>query len=456
MTEATDTPRESSRRTSRALRPRRYLTARAGWWLALGAAPALLAPGRLPWLVAGAWLVGWLGVVGRDISLSVPPEALEVSRELPVKLSIGVANPVVLSVRNRAARVARLRVRETPPSGFVGERRAALLVPSFDACGIDLSFTPPARGCWRFGRPGVRSLGPLGLGGWQFAPDIAEDVRVYPDITAVRSYALLARKGSLLEMGVRQARLAGAGMEFESLREYRPGDDYRDIDWKATARRGDPVVRQFEVERSQTIVIALDAGRLMTPAAGGLSKLDRAANAALLLAYLAVANGDLVGLVVFGRDVEAFLPPRKGHRQFLAILEALYAVEARVEEPDYERALRFLAAKLTKRSLVVLFTDVLGTEPSRRLLRVLSSITAKHLPLVLTQRDRAIEARARAAARTESDAFAAAVAEDILRDKAAALGVLSAAGALALDVDPNELSVAAVNRYLEIKARGRL
>lgn len=447
MTPSTDT---------RSARPRRYLTPLAAGWLALGAVPALLAPAWWPWVVGGAWALAWAFVVSRDLAAAAPADALEVTRELPVKLSIGVPNPVTLRVRNASGRAARLLVRETPPLGFVGEREARLEVGPYSETQVALTFTPPSRGSWRFGEPGVRSLGPLGLGGVQFAPAIAEDARVYPDITAVRSYALLARKGALYEMGVRAARLAGAGRDFESLRDYQSGDDYRDIDWKATARRGDPIVRRFEVERSQTIVIAIDVGRLMTPMVGDLSKLDRAANAALLLAYLAVANGDLVGLLVFGRDVETYLPPRKGHRQFLAILDALYAAEGKVEEPDYQRALRYLATKLSKRSLVVVFTDVVGAEPSRRLLRVLKSMTAKHLPLVLTQRDRRLEERAGARSRTESDAFSAAVAEDILRDKAAALGELSRSGALALDVDPAELSVTAVNRYLEIKARGKL
>jgi uncharacterized protein (DUF58 family) len=285
---------------------------------------------------------------------------------------------------------------------------------------------------------------------------LAEECRVYPDITAVRRYALLARRGTLLDSGIKAIRYAGVGTEFESLREYRDGDSYRDIDWKATARRGAPVIRRFEAERSQTIVIAVDTGRLMTPLVGGLSKLDRAVNAALLLSYLAIETGDLVGLLVFGRDVVRYLPPKKGHRQFLAILEALYAVEGVVEEPDYGRAMSYLAARLSKRALVVLFTDLLGTEPSKRLLTVLGGLAPRHLPLVLTQRNRAIETRARAAVDTEVEVFASAVAEGVLRDKAEALRMLTARGAMALDVDSGQLSVTAVNHYLDIKARGRL
>jgi uncharacterized protein (DUF58 family) len=194
----------------------------------------------------------------------------------------------------------------------------------------------------------------------------------------------------------------------------------------------------------------------MTPRVEGMTKLDRAVNATLLLAYLATMSGDNVGLLVFGRDVQRYLPPRKGHRQFLAVLEALYSVEGTVEEPDYSGALRYLAARLGKRSLVVLMTDLAGTEPSRRLLAVLGSLTPRHLPLVITQRNRDVENKANRIPDSESDAFETSVASSLLHDKAAALRLLSARGSLVLDVFPEELSVSAVNRYLEIKARGRL
>jgi len=176
----------------------------------------------------------------------------------------------------------------------------------------------------------------------------------------------------------------------------------------------------------------------------------------LLLSYLAVQAGDNVGLLVFGRDVRLYLPPRKGHRQFLAVLEALYGVDERVEEPDYAGAFRYLAARLSRRSLVVLFTELVGIEPSRRLIGMLGSLSPRHLPLVVTQRNADVEALAAAVPDSESAAYRSAVAQDLLHDKAQALSVLRSRGALVLDVVPENLSVAAVNRYLEIKARGQL
>ncbi|GAV31720.1 uncharacterized conserved protein [Coriobacteriaceae bacterium EMTCatB1] len=432
-------------------------TTRAALAFVLLSGVPLLAPGRGAWIAAAVVAACCAAAAAFDARLLPPRGAISVERALPDKLSIGVPNPVVLTLRNASARPARLLVRETPPAGFAGERLAGPVdVAAHGEAEVSLAFTPPSRGAFVFGDVGVRALGPLGIVFRQEAVPCAQRCSVYPDITAVRGYALLARRGKLHEIGIRAARLAGAGTEFESLREYQPGDSFRDIDWKATARRGRPMVRQHEPERSQTLVIALDAGRLMAARAGTLTKLDRAVNAALLLAYLGLEMGDHVGLLIFGRDVERFVSPRKGRRQFGVLLEALYDAQPRIEEPDYERALRYLAQNLSRRSLVVLFTDVAGAEPSKRLLTVLSGLAPRHLALVATQRNRALEERAIADVTTVEDAFAAAVAEDLLRDKAEALRMLASRGALVLDVDPDDLSVAAVNRYLEIKARGQL
>ncbi|TLM73000.1 MAG: DUF58 domain-containing protein, partial [Actinobacteria bacterium] len=331
-----------------------HLTPRFALLLAAPALPLVLLPGSLAPVLAAAWALVCAGVAAADLRAAVRVGELEWERATPPKLSIGVPNPVTLRVRNTSARVARIVARETPPPGFEGERAFGTLdVAPRASEERTLHLAPPSRGTFRFGGVGVLSLGPRRFAGWRGVAPIGEEVRVYPDIQAVHRYALLERRGLLHEIGVRAARYAGAGTEFESLRDWQPGDDFRDVDWKATARRGKPVVRRYEVERSQTIVLAVDAGRLMTPVVGPMTKLDRSVNAALLMAYLATRMGDQVGLLVFGRDVQTFLPPRRGHRQFLATLEALHGVEGALEEPDYARAMRYLASRVQRRSLVV-------------------------------------------------------------------------------------------------------
>lgn len=456
-----------------------WITRRAALLLAAPILVVAWLPAPWPWLIAIVWTGVWAALVYADLGRTPRASDVHVERAVPGKFSIGVPNPVTVTVEIRPGlgdeaemdvrlgwagrpgkgqlRPVLLEGRESPPPGFAGARGfgPALVAPG-EPAEFALAFTPPARGAYDFGDVGVRMTGPMGLAGRQVLLPAAQRVRVYPDLTAVRGYALLARKGALREMGMRSMRWLGKGTEFESLRDYHEGDDYRDIDWKATARRGKPVVREFEAERSQTVVLAIDAGRLMVARVGALTKLDRAINAAVLLAYLAMRAGDNVGLLVFARDVQTYLPPRKGRRQFLALIEALYAVEERVEEPDYAGALRYLATRLGKRSLVVLFTELVGTEPSARLLDVLSSLARRHLPLVITQRNQVVEGMAIAEPAGEADVFRASVAQDLLHDKGAALGLLHGRGALVLDVVPETLSVAAANRYLEIKARGRL
>lgn len=436
---------------------RLYLAPRAALLVAVAAPFVFWIGSGWAWAAALLWLGFCAVLVARDASAAVDLDELGAVRTLPVKLSMGVPNPVTLALENRSERPARLVARETPPPGFAGERTLGpFTVAPRSMHEVELALVPPGRGLYEFGRVGVRSLGPRGLAGWQGQIGEGSEAKVYPDITAIHRYSLLARRGTLYELGVRPIRYSGRGTEFESLREYLPGDTYRDIAWKATARRLEPVVRNFETERSQTIVLVVDAGRLMTPVVEGMSKLDRAVNAALLLAYLAMEADDHVGLLVFGRDVQTYLPPRKGHRQFVAVLEELYSVEGRLEEPDYGGALGYLATRLPKRALLVVFTDLAGPEPSRRLLRVLGGVTPRHLPLVLTQRNRHTEALASREPARELEVFESAVAEDLLRDKAAALRELTNRGALALDVVPQDLSVAAVNRYLDVKSRSEL
>ncbi len=436
-----------------------YLTPRTAALLVAAAVGVAFARGAAA-IVLAALLTGALAAaVVRDVR-SVPREdELTVVRRMPTRFSIGVPNRVELVLRNASTRGAMLVLRETPPPSFDGTRRAGPfeLAPRGEVV-VPFDLTPRRRGLHHFGDVGVRLIGPLGLAGRQATIRLAMPCKVYPDLTAVREFALLARTRALPEVGIRALRRAGLGTEFASLREYRDGDDYRDIDWKATARRGHPIVREFEPERNQVLVLAIDTGRLMTPVTGpgGLSKLDRAVNAALLLAYLGIARGDLVGLLVFGRDIESYVPPRKGRRQLDTLVEALYAVEAAVEEPDYARALAYLSARLPRRALIALFTEVAGQEASHRLIDVLTVMSSRHLPLLLTQRNRQLEQRAWGRIDTEHDAFVAATVETVLRDKAEALAALAAHGTLVGHVEPERLSVAAINRYLEVKARALL
>ncbi len=243
---------------------------------------------------------------------------------------------------------------------------------------------------------------------------------------------------------------------FESLRDYVPDDEFRRIDWKATARRHRPVSRQYETERSQSVIVMLDAGRMMSAELEGMSKLDYAINAALMLGYAAVLRDDRVGLLVFSDVVKSYLPAAKGRHQLSKIVDELYGIEPELLEPDYGAAFRTLSLRNKRRSLVVVFTDLIDVDASEAILTYTSSLYPRHLPLCVTLQDSTLTAVAEQVPAEVGDVFEKAVAQRVLADREEALLWLRRRGVLVLDVPPAHISVEVVNRYLELKARSML
>ena len=258
---------------------------------------------------------------------------------------------------------------------------------------------PVRRGDYAFGNITLRWLGPLGLVHRQRRVRAAEGVKVYPNLLDVRKYDLLLRRNRLQEIGLRSTRMFGEGTEFERLREYLPDDEYRSINWKATARRHHPVTVQYQTERSQNVIAVLDTGRMMQTPVADIAKLDYAVNAVLFLGYVATGKGDRVGVMSFADDVEHYLAPRQGRGQFYRMLELLYAVEARQIEPNYRKALTYLAIKQRRRALVVIFTDLSSGLSLDSLVAQVSLLARSSLPLVVTISDPDVHAAAAAGAR---------------------------------------------------------
>jgi uncharacterized protein (DUF58 family) len=240
------------------------------------------------------------------------------------------------------------------------------------------------------------------------------------------------------------------------LREYVRDDDFRDIDWKATARRGRPITRQYEVERSQNVVLLLDCGRLMAAETEGMTKLDHAVNAALMIAHVAVATDDAVGWIAFADRLLRMRPPRKARSQVARLAEDLYELEVQLVEPNYALAFAPLKGLMRKRALVVVFTDIVDLEASERLVSYAAALYPHHLPLIVAIRDAELEALATAAPARVDDVYVAAVATRLLDRRAHALAAMRARGALVLDVAPHELTTKAINEYLAVKAAGKL
>ncbi|MEI6499461.1 MAG: DUF58 domain-containing protein [Armatimonadota bacterium] len=383
--------------------------------------------------------------------------SLEVQRDLDEKLSLGADNPVRLTVRSRSAAGALLQIKDDPPVAFsTPQRLHHLRLQPWEQATLTYHTRPTNRGRYSFGNLHVRGRSALGLSYWQRSFPAAQEVAVYPNLLEVSRYQYLARTDRLRQAGFRIVHRRGEGTEFESLRDHTPDDEYRSIDWKATARRHRPTSRQYEIERSQTVIIMIDAGRMMTAQIGDLSRLDYAINAALMLSYVASEKDDAVGLITFAEEVKGFVPPRKGRGQVGRITEALYDLQPALVEPDYAAAFGMLYGRARKRALVVCFTDLVDVDASRRLLGHLAALAPHHLPLLITLRDSTLEQAARQTPEDSFGVYQKAMAAEVLADREVALGVLRQRGVLVLDAAPEKLTVSAVNEYLNLKARGKL
>ena len=401
--------------------------------------------------VAGlALFVAVVALIVADGRRAPGARAVHATREHDAILSVGVPNRMALSVRSPRARA---RVREELPDAAhasADEWRTAL------PANLTYTVTPKVRGELPVGRTVMRLQGPWGLGWRQIAPGAPETMEVDADVSAVRVYEALARRGQLAELGVRTLRLRTEGTEFERVRDAVPDDPMRSINWRATARTGHLMATELMPERAQPVIICLDHGRLMGVGAGELAKLDHAINAALLLVHVALHSGDRAGLLAFADTVTVTLAPRPGAAQMRRFLDAVRPLRPGETEADYDDALEYLSRWQRRRALVVLFTDLLDKDQSASLVRQCIRLRRRHLPLVVTVRDPAIDDMARAEPRSGSDAYSRAVASGLLADRAATLQVLQRSGVTTIDADARSLSPRLVNRYLELKRRATL
>ncbi len=427
-----------------------------GTMLLLFAAPIIAAATwaqALQW-VGYAYLVLVFVLFALDYRLAGKIDRFEVTRQNDSKLSLGANNPIHLHLRYTAARPVSFSLRDEPPEAYQVDRR--ILTGEVDGRGLwqaTYHVRPLRRGDYRFGDINLRWRAPMGLLVRQGRIPAAAPVKVYPNLLDVRSYDLLLRRNRLQELGLRHTRMFGQGTEFERLREYLPDDDYRRINWKATARRHRPVTVQYQTERSQNIMVVLDTGRMMQSPVADMAKLDYVINAALLLAYVASGKGDKVGMMTFADDVSLFLRPRQGRGQFYRMLEMLYALRAQAVEPDYRRALAYLALKQRKRSLVVIFTDLSGGLSMKALVAHMSVLARRSLPLVVTISDPDVHAAAGQIPVDSLGVYQRAAAAQLLDERRVTLENLGRQGVSTLDVPANQLSIAVINRYLELKGK---
>ena len=378
----------------------------------------------------------------------------DVRRIVDPELSVGAPNRVAVAVRNPFSRALRLRVRDEVPASFrVDRREAALAIPAGGELSLDYVARPRYRGTFAFGDIHVRAAGPLDLVERQSVARAAAPANVYPDLREIRRYDITTRRGLAYDAGQRRARIPGAGSVFERLREYSPDDDPRSISWTATARHGRPISVEYETERQQRVVVVIDSGRMMAGTLGELTKLDHAVNTALMLAYVATAKGDEVGILSYADEVRSFVPPRRGRRQFLRITEALRRLEVTTVESEPRSAFEFIRARAARRALVVLFTDLVDTDASRGLVASVTRLAGNNLVLCCVLADPRLAELARDAPASTAAMYERTVAQTVLEDRARVLAVLRQRGIHTIDVPSDRLTVAVIQRYLELKKR---
>ena len=422
--------------------------------------------------IGGAYLVLLLVVSAIDYVTNPLFKSVAVRREMNSKFSLGVENLVTLHIVNRSRHPLRLRLKDDFPDEFLYETvlHDCRVSPMHDAQ-ITYRLTPLRRGVYQFADIHLQCWGVLGLIVRRRRFSAAAEIKVYPNLQAVRQYELLVKRGMLHQIGLKTSRQFGEGTEMERLREYSPDDDFRRIDWNATARQGKPIVREFETERSQDVVIMLDTGRLMASpilmetsilhATGSstqkaMHKLDYAINTTLMTAYVSMLKGDKVGLIAFADTVHQYLAPKPGKKQFLTMLDTIYALPVHPVEPDFEEAFKYLASKQRKRALIILFTDILDSDSAEGIAAYVSQLSRHHLVVCVTLTDSGIVALADQKFTDSKSVYQKAIAERLLQEKHAMLEILRRQGVITIDVPAHQLTMAVVNKYLELKAKSRI
>ena len=427
---------------------------------------ALLAIAPL-WLLS-AWPVGFAVAVAAlivlalatalDVALLPSAADIEVDRTLPE--SIGVSDHAEGGYRltSRWGRPLTVTLFDQLPLHVSSDRESgAAALPPRGTLELPLSIEGRARGETALGDVALRVCTPLRLVARTLHYPRADRIVVAPSLAGVRRFRWLAVHQRLAAAGVRPTRRRGEGRSFARLRDYVVGDDPRHIDWKATARRGHPITREFTIEQSQTVYVMVDAGRSMTQLAGRFARFEYALSSALVLADVAARAGDQVGAMVFDDQLRAMVPPQRGVGALHALRSALLPLQPTLVEPDYSAAFRALALRQKKRALLVLLTDVIDARAARSLLAHLTRGASRHLAVVVALRnDSLIAASALPESGSTARLYASAAAEELLAERATALQRMRDAGVVVLDVAPNAMAAAVVSEYLDLKARGAL
>lgn len=371
------------------------------------------------------------------------------------KFSNGDDNPVKLTLENRYNLPVHITVLEELPNQFqIRDQQFNLKLKAGEVQTIDYQLRPVKRGEYFFGVVNLMIASPIGLVLRKIKGSSQKVVAVYPSFIQMRKYELLALSNQLKEFGIKKIRRIGNNMEFEQIKNYVSGDDYRKVNWKATARRGDLMVNQFQDERSQQVYSVIDKGRAMRMPFDGLTLLDYAINASLVISNIALKKGDKAGLITFQDKVNSILPASSRNIQLNLILEHLYKQKTAYKESDFGRLYGTLRRKLNQRSLILLYTNFESLSSLKRQLSFLRKIAKQHLLVCIFFENTEVGQLINSKAEEVEEIYTKGIAEQLVYEKKLIMKELNAHGIHTILTPPKELNVNTINKYLELKARG--
>ncbi|MBL8555325.1 MAG: DUF58 domain-containing protein [Phenylobacterium sp.] len=432
-----------------------YPTRRAIALMAVGAAPALAVAVAAPglWTAAAAWIVLAVGLMLADLALAAPPRSVTIEAAAPRVMGIGRPETARISARFEGRAPLQVELAVGVNERLAAEPGRLIARTEGGAAEAAVTLSPLRRGEGRIEGVWARWRGPLGLVWLQRQAPEAPVLAVTPDVAAVKEEALrlFARDAPL---GAKPLLDRGEGSDFHALKEFQTGMDLGDIDWKQSARHGKLIGREYRTERNHHVLLAIDTGRLMSAPAAGLPKLDRAINAALLLAFVSLRLGDRVGLFAFDARPRLASGLAAGSQAFPLLQKLAASIDYSPEETNFTLGLTALSGRLDRRAVVVVFTDFADATSAELMIENVARLMRTHLVLFVVFRDEELESLVDREPQTADDVSRAVIAERMLRQREAVSARLKRMGAQIVDAPAESLGTALLNGYLDVKRRG--
>jgi len=408
----------------------------------------------------GTWIVVisvLIALAIADLVLAVSPQIIELRREVPAVIALGTPATIKWSLRNPTRRPAVVTFAdELAPSLGAPTRRVRMRMPVRSTATVGIELRPTRRGEFLVDEIALRVEGPMGLVARQRTRHVPMSIRVFPSFRSKNEAELRINKARILETGLRSAKGLGGGTEFDQLREYTVDDDFRRVDWAATARSGKAIVRTYRAERNQTVINLLDNGRVMAGTVDGVARIEHAMDAVMTLTTVATRLGDRCGLLAFDQEVRSVVSASNSRAQLGRVVEAMFDLEPVFAESDYRGAISETLVRFRRRAMLVIYTELVEQAVGESLLPALGLIARNHVVVIAAVQDPAVVDWAHGPATTDEDIYRKVAAIGALEERRRTVARLQRLGATVIDAPPRALPMQLADAYLRVKATGRL